>query len=540
MKAKQSKEVSAAEWLGLFVLFLPGSFFVVVLGAALFRGVPDEPAGTSALARDVMNGIGLWPALLLSVGFAVVGIRTFLFGGGVNILAAVWGLAGCVGGLAVFAGAASEGAGGALGTATGGLLAGAVAPPVGMALGAVITGSCAWFAWIRDLEWFSAKTWNFRGVSAAPRKECADAVTADEAEALLPTRKTYEPETDAAEGTWQEPSSPYPVDVRLVGGVPEGANLLDSEDGFEPTSTSTSEVASVQQGDHEDGASFVDTPDAHLAAHEAAGDAAPPPGEDLGHRPADEELSEDGDGTSRLVDPTPPPPSWEQAASEDDGEEPGLYDEPESEEDAEEEESEEDESEELEDAAELEEEDAEEEESEEDESEELEDAAELEEEDAEEEESEEDESEELEDAAELEEEDAEEEDPEEGESEELEDAAELEGDEEGCERDLFGEPIVEEPDGDEPPAPDEREVVLEPQAAPEMGNDLLVEAGCLFLERERVAVSMLQRTFDLSFDQSCRVLDELQERGLIGPYMGGKSREILMSREEWMALTDGS
>ncbi|MDP6991027.1 MAG: DNA translocase FtsK [Planctomycetota bacterium] len=492
MKAKQSKEVSAAEWLGLFVLFLPGSFFVVVLGAALFRGVPDEPAGTSALARDVMNGIGLWPALLLSVGFAVVGIRTFLFGGGVNILAAVWGLAGCVGGLAVFAGAASEGAGGALGTATGGLLAGAVAPPVGMALGAVITGSCAWFAWIRDLEWFSAKTWNFRGVSAAPRKECADAVTADEAEALLPTRKTYEPETDAAEGTWQEPSSPYPVDVRLVGGVPEGANLLDSEDGFEPTSTSTSEVASVQQGDHEDGASSVDTPDAHLAAHEAAGDAAPPPGEDLGHRPADEELSEDGDGTSRLVDPTPPPPSWEQAASEDDGEEPGLYDEPESEEDAEEEESEEDES------------------------------------------------EELEDAAELEEEDAEEEDPEEGESEELEDAAELEGDEEGCERDLFGEPIVEEPDGDEPPAPDEREVVLEPQAAPEMGNDLLVEAGCLFLERERVAVSMLQRTFDLSFDQSCRVLDELQERGLIGPYMGGKSREILMSREEWMALTDGS
>ncbi|MAF66922.1 MAG: hypothetical protein CMJ84_14865 [Planctomycetes bacterium] len=67
-----------------------------------------------------------------------------------------------------------------------------------------------------------------------------------------------------------------------------------------------------------------------------------------------------------------------------------------------------------------------------------------------------------------------------------------------------------------------------------------MKAGCLFLERERVAVSMLQRGFDLSFDQSCKILDELQERGLIGPYMGGKSREILMNREEWLALADDS
>jgi len=93
----------------------------------------------------------------------------------------------------------------------------------------------------------------------------------------------------------------------------------------------------------------------------------------------------------------------------------------------------------------------------------------------------------------------------------------------------------------------EPEVVLKPQAAvpasraekaPGRGIDpekkLLVEVGCMFVERGRVAVSMLQRQYDMDFDQACRVLDDLQEMGLIGPYMGGKSRDILLTKEQWM------
>jgi DNA segregation ATPase FtsK/SpoIIIE-like protein len=556
MNDKQTKEVSAAEWLGLFALFLPGSFFVVVLGAALLRGVPAEPAGTSALARAVMDGVGLLPALLLSAGFAVVGIRSFLFGRGANALTSVLGLTGCAAGLAMLAGAAVPGAGGTLGAGTGGLLASSVGSAVGIILGAVVIAGSTWFAWIRDIGWFSTKTWNFRWVSAAPREECADAVTADEAEALLPTRPTYAPETETTEGTWQEPSSSYPADVRLSGEVPAGAQALDTDDGFERTNTGTREVASVQSEVDEDGPSSVDAPDAHLAADEVEERAAADREDDA----ADEALSDGESGTGRPLDQTPLRPTWEREEveaqdSEDDSE---LEDAAElEEEDGEEEEFEEEEdSEELEDAAELDEEDGEEEELEEEEdSEELEDAAELDEEDGEEEEFEEEEdSEELEDAAELDEEEGEEEEPEvEEDSEELEDAAELdeeEGEEEEPEeeedseepagdpqRDLFGEPVM---DDGEPADAGEREVVLEPQPAPELAGDLLIKAGCLFLERERVAVSMLQRGFDLTFDQSCHLLDELQEQGLIGPYMGGKSREILMSREEWLALADGS
>lgn len=93
----------------------------------------------------------------------------------------------------------------------------------------------------------------------------------------------------------------------------------------------------------------------------------------------------------------------------------------------------------------------------------------------------------------------------------------------------------------------EREVVLQPQApvpasraekAPGRGIDpekkLLVEVGCMFVERGRVAVSMLQRQYDMDFDQACRVLDDLQEMGLIGPYMGGKNRDILLTKEQWL------
>jgi len=61
------------------------------------------------------------------------------------------------------------------------------------------------------------------------------------------------------------------------------------------------------------------------------------------------------------------------------------------------------------------------------------------------------------------------------------------------------------------------------------------EAGCLVLDENRVAVSMIERRFEMEFDDACKVLDELQEQGLIGPYVGGRTRDILLTREEWMA-----
>ncbi|MBI5434272.1 MAG: hypothetical protein HZA52_15670 [Planctomycetes bacterium] len=76
---------------------------------------------------------------------------------------------------------------------------------------------------------------------------------------------------------------------------------------------------------------------------------------------------------------------------------------------------------------------------------------------------------------------------------------------------------------------------LAPELAPEMTeeDELVYKSGVLFLERQRVAVSLLQREFSLDFEQATHVLDRLQAAGLIGPYLGGQRRDILLTLDQW-------
>lgn len=104
-----------------------------------------------------------------------------------------------------------------------------------------------------------------------------------------------------------------------------------------------------------------------------------------------------------------------------------------------------------------------------------------------------------------------------------------------------------------PAAESEPTVVLTPHAVPaELTHKtptgtkssertaLLAEVGCLFIDRGRVAVSMLQRQYSMEFDDACKVLDELQDMGLIGPYLGGSRRDILLTREAWLEKVGAS
>jgi len=71
-------------------------------------------------------------------------------------------------------------------------------------------------------------------------------------------------------------------------------------------------------------------------------------------------------------------------------------------------------------------------------------------------------------------------------------------------------------------------------------EELLAVSGQLFLDEGRVAVSLIQRRFDLDFQAACEVLDGLQEAGLIGPYKGGQQRDILLTQEEWQSKVAAS
>ena len=79
--------------------------------------------------------------------------------------------------------------------------------------------------------------------------------------------------------------------------------------------------------------------------------------------------------------------------------------------------------------------------------------------------------------------------------------------------------------------------VLEPQAPPaDTGTGRVREAGRLVLGEGRVAVSLLQREMDLAFDEGGAGSSTSFSHTLIGPYRGGKARDILLSADEWEAL----
>ena len=64
--------------------------------------------------------------------------------------------------------------------------------------------------------------------------------------------------------------------------------------------------------------------------------------------------------------------------------------------------------------------------------------------------------------------------------------------------------------------------------------DPLTEADPLFndvvkyvIETGKVSASYIQRRFNLGYARSARLLDQLEENGIIGPFNGAKPREIL-------------
>ena len=56
-------------------------------------------------------------------------------------------------------------------------------------------------------------------------------------------------------------------------------------------------------------------------------------------------------------------------------------------------------------------------------------------------------------------------------------------------------------------------------------------AGRLLIEKEKGSIGMLQRNFRVGFNRAARIMDQLQEAGVVGPEEGTKPRKVLMSLE---------
>ncbi|MBU8877893.1 DNA translocase FtsK [Bacillus sp. FJAT-29790] len=66
-----------------------------------------------------------------------------------------------------------------------------------------------------------------------------------------------------------------------------------------------------------------------------------------------------------------------------------------------------------------------------------------------------------------------------------------------------------------------------PEMTGEVDDDLYDEAVELILEMQTASVSMLQRRFRIGYTRAARLIDEMEARGIVGPYEGSKPRAVL-------------
>jgi DNA segregation ATPase FtsK/SpoIIIE, S-DNA-T family len=72
-------------------------------------------------------------------------------------------------------------------------------------------------------------------------------------------------------------------------------------------------------------------------------------------------------------------------------------------------------------------------------------------------------------------------------------------------------------------------------------RDELYESAIDIVVREgRGSVSLLQRALGIGYGRAARLVDFMAEDGIVGPYNGSQAREILMSLEQWEAMTGQS
>ena len=65
-------------------------------------------------------------------------------------------------------------------------------------------------------------------------------------------------------------------------------------------------------------------------------------------------------------------------------------------------------------------------------------------------------------------------------------------------------------------------------------DELYDEALRLVIETNQASVSILQRRMRLGYTRAARLIDLMEQNGIVGPYCGSKPRDILVDRKEWL------
>ncbi len=67
-------------------------------------------------------------------------------------------------------------------------------------------------------------------------------------------------------------------------------------------------------------------------------------------------------------------------------------------------------------------------------------------------------------------------------------------------------------------------------------DELFFQAVEMVLDNGQASVAMFQRRFKIGYQRAARLIDQMEERRIIGPYEGTKPRQVLISRQEFLEM----
>lgn len=74
----------------------------------------------------------------------------------------------------------------------------------------------------------------------------------------------------------------------------------------------------------------------------------------------------------------------------------------------------------------------------------------------------------------------------------------------------------------------------------EFGDEMLPQAIECVVEMGSASTTLLQRRLRLGYARAARIMDELEQRGIVGPAEGSKQRKVLITKQQWLEMSTRS
>lgn len=69
-------------------------------------------------------------------------------------------------------------------------------------------------------------------------------------------------------------------------------------------------------------------------------------------------------------------------------------------------------------------------------------------------------------------------------------------------------------------------------------DELIPDAAKLFIENGQASISLLQRRFRIGYNRAARIIDQMEQKNIVGGYEGSKPRQILINLDDYDKLFD--